>query len=106
MSRFSRPPFPLVLSAARIDGEFKIQVRMAGGEIINAGVGHSLPGDWLITQLSLDSITASQAGEAFTIDLTHPEAPVLIRAGYLLRQAVAGLVGVFFLASLQNMQRE
>lgn len=70
-----RPPFPLVLSIARIDGTVLVQLRLPGGEIINAGVGQGLPGDWVITEVSLDSVVATHSGDTFTVDLTNSDPP-------------------------------
>ncbi|WP_341197815.1 hypothetical protein [Hyphomonas chukchiensis] len=67
--------FPPIMSAARIDGEYKIQVRMPDGSIESIGANDTLPGDWIIKQVSLDKVVAEQDGETKVIDLVTPEPP-------------------------------
>ncbi len=74
-SGVNRPSFPLVLSTARIDGAYQVQLRLPDGEIVSAGVGHELPGDWVVTEVSLNSVSAAQDGDAFTIDLSNQDVP-------------------------------
>ena len=70
-----RAAFPPILSAARIDGAYKIQVRMPDGSIMSIGANDTLPGDWIIKQVSLDKVVAEQDGETKVIDLVTPEPP-------------------------------
>jgi len=67
--------FPPILSAAKIDGEYKLQIRMPDGAILNAGANDTLPGDWIIREITLDKVVAEQDGIIEVFDLTASEPP-------------------------------
>ena len=67
--------FPPILSAAKIDGEFKLQIRMPDGTLLNAGANDTLPGDWIIKEITLNKVVAEQDGEVRVIDLNAGEPP-------------------------------
>lgn len=67
--------FPPILSAAKIDGEFKLQIRMPDGTLLNAGANDTLPGEWIVREITLDKVVAEQDGRIEVFDLTASEPP-------------------------------
>ncbi|WOR15356.1 hypothetical protein RYZ27_01590 [Hyphomonas sp. FCG-A18] len=69
------PPFPQILSVARIDGIYTAQVRRADGKLVNATVGDQFEGGWQVLEVSMNHLSAERDGVTTTLTVSGPKPP-------------------------------